>query len=117
MANDKNFVIKNGLQAGRYLQTVVAMAANDVDLSLGTYFTKTILGATTLTFSNPPSSGTAVAFLLAITGDSSTITWPTSIKWQGGSTPTPTSTKDIYVFITIDGGTTYLGRRTAENLS
>ena len=48
---------------------------------------------------------------------SATITWPAGVKWHGGVTPTPTSTKDIYVFITIDGGTTYLGRRTAENLS
>ena len=88
-----------------------------LDLSTGTYFSFTPSGDTTVTFANAPASGKAVGFAVEINGDGSAITWPTSVKWHGGVTPTPTSTKDIYVFITIDGGTTYLGRRTAENLS
>lgn len=117
MANDKSFKIKNGLQAGRYLQTGVAMAANDVDLSLGTYFTKTISGSTTLTFSNAPASGKAVGFAVEINGDGSAITWPSSIKWHLGTAPTTTATKELYTFITVDGGVTYYGKLAGSNIA
>jgi hypothetical protein len=116
MANDKNFKIKNGILAQRYLQTSVAMEANDVDLSAGTYFTKTISGATTLTFSNPPASGLALGFALEVIGDGSAITWPASIKWHEATTPTATATKEVYAFITTDGGTTYYGRKAVESV-
>jgi hypothetical protein len=117
MANDKSFKIKNGILAQRYLQTGVAMAANDVDLITGTYFTKTISGATTLTFSNPPASGLAVGFAVEVVGDGSAITWPASVKWHEATAPTATATKEVYVFITTDGGTTYYGKKAAEGLS
>lgn len=68
MANDKNFKVKNGLTAKRYLQSGSALAASDVDVSSGSYFTKTLTANTTLTFSNPPPSGSASSFALEITG-------------------------------------------------
>ena len=117
MANNKSFKIKNGLSATRYLNSGVAMAANDVDLSLGTHFTKTISGATTLTFSNPPASGLAVGFVVEIVGDGSAITWPSSVKWHLGTAPTATASKEVYTFITTDGGTTYYGKKAGENLA
>jgi len=70
MANDKNFKIKNGLSAVQYLQSSTALSAADLDLSTGSYFNKTLTGDTTLTFSNPPASGKAMAFLLEVTGGS-----------------------------------------------
>lgn len=118
MANDKSFKIKNGLSVGtRYLQTGVAMAANDVDLSLGNYFTKTISGATAITFTNAPASGLAVGFSVEINGDGSAITWPASVKWHLATAPTATATKELYTFVTTDGGTTYYGKKAAEGLS
>ena len=68
MANDKAFKIKNGLSATRYLQSGTAVAASDVDMSSGSYFTKTLSANTTFTFSNPPPSGTAGSFALEVTG-------------------------------------------------
>jgi len=44
-----------------YSETKAVMAANDVDLTLGNVQTKTITTAATLTFSNPPVSGSAGA--------------------------------------------------------
>ncbi len=117
MANNKNFKVKNGLVAIRYLQTGVAMAANDVDLSLGSYFTKTISGATTLTFSNPPASGLAIGFTVEINGDGSAITWPSSVKWPEGVAPTAASSKELYAFVTTDGGTSYYGKKVAEGIA
>jgi len=69
---------------------------------------------TTLAFSNPPSSGTEQSFkLYANTGaGSNTITWPASVKWQGGQEPTQTTTAnktDIYSFSTNDAGSNWFG--------
>ena len=94
-----------------YSETKVAMGANDVDLSAGNVFTKTISGATTLTFSNPPATGKAGAFTLILTnGGSATITWPTSVDWAAATAPTLTAAGvDVLTFTTIDGGTIWYG--------
>jgi len=70
MANNKPFKVKNGLSAKRYLQSGSALAASDVDVSSGSYFTKTLPSNTTFTFSNPPPSGSASSFLLEVIGGS-----------------------------------------------
>jgi sugar lactone lactonase YvrE len=55
------------------LQSSTAVAASDVDMSLGSYFTKTLSANTTFTFSNPPASGTAGSFALEVTGADVTV--------------------------------------------
>lgn len=89
----------------------VAMAANAIDLSAGNLFTKTISGATTLTVSNIPASGTLASFILDLTnGGSATITWWSGVKWAGGTAPTLTAAgRDVLGFYTHDGGTTWTG--------
>ena len=90
---------------GMYASNIVAMSALDVDCSLGNYFSKTINGASTFTFSNIPS-GKSFAFTLEITHTSGSITWPTSVKFPGDSAPSLTTGKThVFVFITDDGGT------------
>lgn len=85
-----------------------------IDLATATNFTHTLTGATTYTFSNPATTGNATAFTLKVIQDSTarTITWPASVDWAGGAAPTLTATSggvDVFVFYTIDGGTTYYG--------
>jgi len=94
-----------------YSETKVAMAANDVDLSLGNVQTKTISGAQTLTFSNPPASGTSGSFTLVLTnGGSAVVTWPTTVDWPAATAPTLTAAGvDMLVFTTIDGGAVWYG--------
>ena len=94
-----------------YGETKVAMSANAVDLSLGNVQTYTLSGAQTLTFTNPPASGTAGSFTLIVTnGGSATLTWPGAVDWAGGTAPTLTSSGiDILTFTTIDGGTIWYG--------
>lgn len=97
---------------GAYTQTSEAVAALDIDLSTGNYFTKSISANSTFTFSNPPASGTVGSFVLqvAVTGTGTTITWPTSVYWNADTAPTLTDTKThLFVFTTTDGGTTYRG--------
>jgi hypothetical protein len=87
------------------------MGANDIDQSVGNWFTKTISTTTTLTVSNTPASGTASSFILDLTnGGSATITWWSGVKWAGGTAPTLTAAgRDALGFYTYDGGTIWTG--------
>jgi hypothetical protein len=92
--------------------TQVATAAGALDLNLNTsnYFTKTISGNSTFTFSNPAASGTVTAFTLELTHSSGTVTWPSSVKWNADTAPTLTTGKThLFMFVTDDGGTRYRG--------
>ena len=48
-----------------------------------------------------------------------TVTWPTSIEWAGGIAPAAPANgeTDLFTLSTDDGGTTYQGFKTADNLS
>ena len=59
-----------------------------------------------------------VAIRATVATDSA-ITWPTSIKWPAGvapTTPVP-GKKDLFTFLTTDGGTTYYGKKAAEGIA
>tara|TARA_B110000858_G_scaffold167105_1_gene194803 strand:+ start:28 stop:1236 length:1209 start_codon:yes stop_codon:yes gene_type:complete len=87
------------------------------NLNAASYFTLTPSGVTSLAFSNPPPSGSAGSFALEITGTSSyTLEWPSSIKWSGATTPDAPAAgeKDVYTFVTTDGGTTYYGKQAGD---
>lgn len=89
---------------------VTAVAASDIDCSAGNYFTKTINGATTFTFSNVPASGTSFGFTLELTVTSGSATWPAAVKWPNDSAPTlGTGKTSLLIFITDDGGTRWRG--------
>ena len=90
---------------------LIAMAANSVDCRLGNYFTKTITGATTFTFDNPPASGVAYGFTMEVTlNGSNAITWPGTVKWNADTAPTLTDGKtQLFMFVTNNGGTRWRG--------
>ena len=95
---------------GSQTSNISAMGANAVDCSAGNYFTKTITGATTFTFTNVPT-GVAYTFTMEVTlNGSNAITWPASVKWPADTAPTITDGKtQLFVFITDDGGTRWRG--------
>ena len=95
---------------GNQVNNVVAMGANDVDCSTGSYFTKTITGATTFTFSNVPT-GVEYSFTMEVTlNGSNAITWPSSVKWNADTAPTITDGKtQLFMFLTNNGGTRWRG--------
>jgi hypothetical protein len=97
--------------------------ATTIDCEAGNVFSHTLSENTTFTFSNPPASGTAYGFSLKIVQDASasgyTITWPSSVNWPSGVTPTLTniaSAVDQLVFYTHDGGTNWYGFLAGQNL-
>ena len=86
--------------------------ATTVNLRDGTNFLHDLTEATTFTFSNPPTE--ACIWSLKIIQDSTAraITWPNTVDWPSATAPTLTSTNDgvdIFVFLTIDGGTIWYG--------
>ena len=100
---------------GSFRGNVVSVAALDIDLSAGNYFTKSISANSTFTFSGTPASR-AFGFTLrvTVTGDIA-ITWPASVEFPGDEAPTLTASKThLFMFVTDDGGTTFRGAFLAD---
>ena len=96
--------------------TTITSSSNAAALNLrdGNSFLHDLTENVTYTFSNPAASGKLSMFTLKVIQDSSarTITWPSSVDWAAATAPTLTATNngvDVFVFFTIDGGTTYYG--------
>ena len=108
----------------RYAAVTSTTNATTVDCEAGNSFMHTLTENTTFTFSNPPASGTAYSMSIEIIQDASasgfTVTWPTSVDWPAATAPTLTATasaKDVFVFTTRDGGTTWLGFTAGQALA
>ena len=91
-------------------------AAVTLDISLGSVFTITLAhNITSFTWSNPATSGDVSAFVLKVTQDGTgnrTIAFPAAVDFAGGTAPTLSTGAndvDVFVFFTVDAGTTYLG--------
>ena len=90
-------------------------ATETLDLESGNVFDLTLSANCTITLSNPPASGTSGSFTLILRQDgagSRTVTWPASVDWASATAPTLTtdaSAVDVLTFMTVDGGTVWLG--------
>jgi hypothetical protein len=96
--------------------TSITSSSNAATINLrdGNLFEHDLTENVTYTFSNPAASGRASSFVLKVIQGSTarTITWPTSVDWPAGTAPTLSTGNDnvdVFVFFTIDGGTTYYG--------
>ncbi len=113
MNGDATFA--GAVTADSYKTTANAVSALAIDLATGNYFTKTINGNSTFTFTNPPASGTVGSFTLELTHTSGTVTWPSSVKFPADTAPTLTAGKThLFVFVTDDGGSRYRGAALAD---
>jgi len=95
-----------------------------LDISQGSVFTITLAhNISTFTWSNPATSGDVSAFVLKVTQDgtgSRTIAFPAAVDFAGGTAPTLSTGAndvDVFVFFTVDGGTTYYGFTAGQDLS
>lgn len=90
--------------------SIIPVAALNIDCSLGSYFTKTIAGNSTFTVSSVPA-GVAYSFILELTHTSGTVTWFSGVEWPSlGLAPLLTAGRThVFVFITDDGGTRWRG--------
>ena len=114
------------LPTGGGIETIAtnstATGAVTLDLTNGNVFTVTLTGDVTFTF-NGATTGKACSFGLYLTQDatgSHAVTWPTGVKWSGGTAPTLTTTlnaTDVLVFESLNGGTTWYGSLVGANFS
>lgn len=95
--------------------------ATTLDLSTSNIFQLTLSGATTITFTNPPTSAQIFSFTVIVIQDATggrTIAWPTGTKYSGGVLPPSTTTAnavDVWSFMTYNGGTTYIASLSVKN--
>lgn len=84
-----------------------AISASAIDWATGNVFTKTLAANTTFTFSNQ-TSGQVIVVRITNTASNYTVTWPGSVLWSAGVTPTQTTgaKSDVYTFV-YDGTTTF----------
>jgi hypothetical protein len=91
-----------------------------LNLSTATLFYTTLNAITSVVFSNTPTSPKVFSFTLQFVANGTpyAVTWPTSVKWQNGISPTITSINnkiDTFTFLTHDGGTTWFGFISGQN--
>lgn len=82
---------------------------NKIDVKTGNLFYKKLTAATTFDFTNEPTAGVC-SIILELENAGTFVTWPTAVKWAGGTPPSLTVTGiDILGFYTYDGGSTWRG--------
>lgn len=96
--------------------TLSGSGAVTINLNNATNWLHDLSGNTTYTFTYPTTSNAQVSssFTLKIIQGTTarTITWPSSVDWAGGTAPTLSTVNnavDVFVFYTIDSGTTWYG--------
>jgi hypothetical protein len=87
-------------------------AAETLDVSVYGVHDITMDQNCTLTFSNPAPSGKCSSFILIVRG-AFTLTLPASVDWPDATAATY-STPSVYVFTTVDAGTTWLGSQVGK---
>jgi hypothetical protein len=87
----------------------VALSGNEINVTDGTIFTKTITTDTTFTFTGVPTNAVATFSLVLTNGGAYTVTWPNNVLFSEGIEPElQTSGVDLLSFITYNGGTTWI---------
>lgn len=92
------------------LGTIATNANFELDLDAGNFFFGTVTAAVTLSFKSGtvPASSRFFAVVLEITNGGTNVSWPTSVKWPGGTAPAlQASGVDVVSMYTRDGGTTW----------
>ncbi len=113
VTNDKQMPISNGvLENYREKLTTVSAGGGSINLNLGNVFVHSPSGNRTYSITNAVN-GQAHSFTLMITQAATvrTLTFPASVKWQGGEIPDMSETNKTYVltFVTVNGGINWLG--------
>jgi len=101
--------------------TVTSSSSTTVDTQYNVTELTMSASITTLTLSNIQASAIVHMWTIVTVGNGTaySITWPAAVKWPGGTAPTITSTntkRDIYQFLTYDGGTNIYGIVVGQNL-
>lgn len=92
--------------------------STDVDLSLANTFKFDVTGDITINFTNVSSSppGNSVTLILDSNGNHN-VTWPSTTEWPFGEPGVlGDSEKYMYTFITVNGGSSFIGLISGEDI-
>lgn len=105
--NNSDFVVQSALKED---YDALSGTTPTIDVDAGGAFSLTMTGNTTFTFSSC-TSGVIAGFVLQLTGNGGTVTYPNTVDFAGGTAPDAPANgeTDILVFFTRDGGTTWYG--------
>ncbi|MFZ9247283.1 MAG: hypothetical protein ACO23K_03315 [Ilumatobacteraceae bacterium] len=81
----------------------------DIDVRSGDYFTLSMTGDTTLTFTNPASLPKVSKITLILNTNGFNVTWPAGVKWANSTPPVLSGGEDVLEFFSVDAGTTWYG--------
>lgn len=101
--------LSGGVVSGQFAQNIVSLGLNGsgINTALGNYFTATLSGNSTVTFTGTPSS-VAYSFTYEVLQQAGTITWPTAVVWPSATAPTLTTNRThLFMFVTDDNGSTW----------
>jgi len=106
--NGSGTFVSNGSLKEQYVALSGTTPTCNVDN--GGMFSLTMSGNTTFTFSGA-DTGYSNGFILQLTGNGGTVTYPNTVDFAGGTAPdAPASGEtDILVFVTRDGGSNWYG--------
>jgi len=102
------------------VSTIVSSAVS-LNLNSASMFLIPLNSNVEVSFTNPPPSSRVCSFTVALSADGTTrsVTWPTTVRWTAGTAPTITSASgkvDILSFLTNNGGISYYGFTSDQNL-
>jgi len=104
------------------VQSPAWAATLTLSLANANVFSVALTGNTTFAFTGATNSR-ACSFALYVRQDATggrTVTWPTSVRWANATKPsssTGASQLDIFVFESINGGTTWYGSLVGNNFA
>ena len=100
--------------------TVTAAASTTINTTYNLTELSMIASITTLTLSNIQATGVHMWTIVTVgNGTAYSIAWPAAVKWPSGTGPNVTGTntkRDIYQFVTYDGGTNIYAIIVGQNL-
>lgn len=117
---DNTSIATDTIKATKYEDTFVVVTDDSsntftIDCSTGNMFSCTLEAASTIAFSNVPTTGTGYICSIKLVQDatgSRGVTWPSGTVWASATAPTLSTTasaEDMFVLVTHDGGTTWYG--------
>lgn len=103
-----NAVIGGSTKSASFIETH-AVTTGVLDCAVANVFSATLATATTFSFTNVPAVDGAYACTLKLTAAGQAVTWPTGTVWPTATPPTLSAGTDVFVFLTMDAGTTWYG--------
>ena len=94
-----------------------AFTTGVMDCLTANNFTAVLTAPAVFSFTNVPTVDGAYACTLKLTSAGNAVTWPAGTVWPTATPPTLSAGTDVFVFYTHDGGTTWYGFTSGQEIA